>query len=277
MVGVITAVDAPSGRGLQKRESAVKQYALSKGLCILQPEKLKNPDFLAELASLKADLQVVVAFRMLPELVWAMPPKGTFNLHASLLPNYRGAAPINRAIMDGAKETGATTFFLQQEIDTGSIIFQEKLPIGDDETAGELHDRLMMTGAQLVLKTVRAIESGNYSSAEQNMLGDYPRAPKIFKEDGVIDWHLSLDDIYNQVRGLSPYPAAFTMLDGKVFKIYKAAKEPGAISEVPGTFVSDNKNFLKVAADGGYLQLLEVQLEGKKRIAIKEFLNGYRF
>jgi methionyl-tRNA formyltransferase len=214
---------------------------------------------------------------MLPQVVWDMPPMGTINLHGSLLPDYRGAAPINRAIMDGAPITGVTTFFLQQAIDTGNIIYQEKIPIADNETAGELHDRMMQVGAFLILKTVNAIKAGNAPSVPQNMLGEHPLAPKIFKEDCLIDWQQPLDVIYNHVRGLSPYPAAFAMLDGKVFKIYKAEKEFGPVNHHRGEFVTDNRSYLKVAAADGYLVLTEVQIEGKKKMTVKEFLNGYRF
>ncbi|MDX2001961.1 MAG: methionyl-tRNA formyltransferase [Chitinophagales bacterium] len=276
VVGVVTATDKPAGRGKQLSESAVKQYAVSKGLRVLQPEKLKDPAFLSKLQALKADLQVVVAFRMLPEVVWNMPPLGTINLHASLLPKYRGAAPINRAIMNGEKETGLTTFFLQHEIDTGNIIFQEEMPIGPDETAGQLHDRMMAMGAELVLKTIKAIEAGSYPQVPQAHVMDAPTAPKIFREDGEINWSMPAASIYNLIRGLSPYPAAWTVLDGKTFKIYETSIEKTTPIEPAGTFVTDNKSFIKVAAADGYLQLLQVQQEGKKKMGVKEFLNGYK-
>jgi methionyl-tRNA formyltransferase len=277
VVGVITAPDKPAGRGNQLSQSAVKQYAVSKGLRLLQPEKLKNEEFLTELKSLKADLQIVVAFRMLPEVVWDMPPLGTFNLHGSLLPKYRGAAPINRAIMDGQKETGVTTFFLQHEIDTGNIIFQDTLPIGENETAGELHDRMMVAGAELVLKTVQAIEAGNYPQIPQADIKDAPKAPKIFREDCRIDWNQPVEHIFNHIRGLSPYPTAWTELNGKTFKIYRAEKVLGTPGNSPGQFSSDNKTYIHVAAKDGYLDLKEIQLEGKKRMSTEEFLRGYRF
>ncbi|MFN3316928.1 MAG: methionyl-tRNA formyltransferase, partial [Raineya sp.] len=210
IVGVVTAPDKPAGRGKQMQVSEVKQYALSQNLPILQPEKLKSPDFLAELQALKADLQVVVAFRMLPEVVWAMPPIGTFNLHASLLPKYRGAAPINWAIINGETETGVTTFFLQHEIDTGNIIFQEKEPISPTDTAGSLYQRLMHKGAKLVLKTVQTIEKGDVQTFPQ--VGEITHAPKIFRETCQIDWNKTSTEIYNFVRGLAPYPAAWTTL-----------------------------------------------------------------
>ncbi|MBC7892282.1 MAG: methionyl-tRNA formyltransferase, partial [Sphingobacteriaceae bacterium] len=220
VVAVITAPDKPAGRGHHLQQSAVKQYAASVGLPVLQPEKLKNAEFLEELQSYHADLQVVVAFRMLPEVVWAMPPLGTFNLHASLLPQYRGAAPINWAIINGETETGVTTFFIRQEIDTGPLLFQETEPIHPDDTAGTLHDRLMQHGAALVLKTVQAIEAGEYPDLPQSEARDLKKAPKIFKETGEIDWNQPAETVRNFVRGLSPYPAAWTTLSGKVLKIF---------------------------------------------------------
>ncbi|UPK68875.1 methionyl-tRNA formyltransferase [Chitinophaga filiformis] len=276
VVGVITAPDKPAGRGLQLQQSAVKQYAVSKGLRVLQPEKLKNPEFLEELRSLKADLQVVVAFRMLPEVVWDMPALGTINVHASLLPNYRGAAPINWAIINGEKQSGVTTFKLQHEIDTGDILFSQSVDIRDDETAGELHDDLMATGAGLLLKTVQALASGNAKGTPQAHIKaeDIKHAPKIFKEDCQIKWEQPVEQIYNLVRGLSPYPAAWTMLNGKGLKIFKATREHATPVVAPGQVVSDNKTYLKIAAADGYLSLLEIQLEGKKRMDIEAFLRG---
>ncbi len=278
IVGVITSPDKPAGRGQQMHESAIKKYALSVGLPVLQPEKLKNSEFLAELKNLRADLQIVVAFRMLPELVWNMPPKGTFNLHSSLLPQYRGAAPINWAIINGEKETGVTTFFLQQEIDTGNILFQEKTAINADETAGELHDRLMQIGAQLVLKTVRAIENNSYSELPQKSLDPktLKHAPKIFKDDCLVDWNQSVDEIHNFIRGLSPYPTAFSLFREQTLKIYQTKKEKIPPKEPPGTFLSDGKSYLKVACTDGYIHLLELQLQGKKRLSISDFLRGFR-
>lgn len=279
IVGVITAPDKPAGRGLQLQESAVKKYAVSKGLPVLQPEKLKNPEFIAQLAALKADLQVVVAFRMLPEIVWNMPPEGTINVHASLLPNYRGAAPINWAIINGEKESGVTTFKLQHEIDTGDILLADKVVIRDDETAGELHDELMHTGARLLLKTVQAMAAGTAQETPQANIAaaDIKHAPKIFKETCQINWQDPLDKIYNLVRGLSPYPAAWTTLQDKSIKIYKAHKEQGQPSIAPGEFDTDHKTYVRIAAPDGYLYLDEVQLEGKKRMDIAAFLRGYRF
>ena len=279
IVGVITAPDKPAGRGLQMQESAVKRYAVSKGLTVLQPEKLKNPDFITALQALKADLQVVVAFRMLPEIVWNMPPEGTINVHASLLPNYRGAAPINWAIINGEKESGVTTFKLQHEIDTGDILFSDKVTIREDETAGELHDDLMKTGAALLLKTVQAIAAGNIQETPQaNIPADaIKHAPKIFKETCQINWQQPLNNIYNLVRGLSPYPAAWTVFQGKTLKIYKAHKENTTPSKTPGDFDTDQKTYVKIAAPDGYLYLDEVQLEGKKKMDIEAFLRGYRF
>ena len=276
IVAVITAPDKPAGRGLQLQQSPVKKYALEKNIPVLQPEKLKNPPFLEELKSYKADLQIVIAFRMLPELVWDMPRLGTFNLHASLLPQYRGAAPINRAIMNGEKETGLTTFFLQQEIDTGHILLQEKILIGEDETAGGLHDKMMLAGADLVLKTVQAIETDALTPIPQTESEEIKHAPKIFKEDCRIDWTQHINSIHNHIRGLSPYPAAWTTLQGKNFKIYKAKKEETRHIYPAGKIFTDGKTYMKVAAQNGFIQLLEIQLEGKKRMPVSEFLKGFQ-
>lgn len=278
IVGVITAPDKPAGRGLQLQESAVKKYAVTKGLKILQPEKLKNPEFLEELTALKAHLQVVVAFRMLPEVVWNMPPLGTINVHASLLPDYRGAAPINWAIINGEKVSGVTTFKLQHAIDTGNVLFSAQVPISDDETAGELHDDLMQTGAQVLLKTVAAIAAGTAEEQPQPALDPekIKHAPKIFKEDGRINWQQPIDKIYNLVRGLSPYPTAWTTLQDKQLKIFKASKEHATPAVAPGEPVTDNRSYLKIAASDGYLVLQEIQLEGKKKMEIEAFLRGFR-
>jgi methionyl-tRNA formyltransferase len=276
VVGVITAPDKPAGRGNQIQQSAVKKYAVAHNLNVLQPEKLKAPDFLEELKALNADLQIVVAFRMLPEVVWNMPPKGTFNLHGSLLPAYRGAAPINWAVMNGETQTGVTTFFLQHEIDTGSIIHQATLPIGPDETTGEVHDRMMALGAETVLQTVKEIEIGTVKATPQDMTGDYPHAPKIFRENCKINWEQPLDKVYNHIRGLGPYPAAWTDLDGKTLKIYKAQKETANHDLPIGSIDTDGKTYLKFAVSGGYILAEELQLEGKKRLAVKEFLLGWR-
>jgi methionyl-tRNA formyltransferase len=279
VVGVVTAPDKPAGRGLQLQESAVKKYAVSKGLHVMQPEKLKNPAFIEELQSLKADLQVVVAFRMLPVIVWDMPPLGTINVHASLLPNYRGAAPINWAIINGEKQSGVTTFKLKHEIDTGDVLFSAAVDIRDDETAGELHDDLMQTGADLLLKTVQALASGDVHEIPQAQIDakDVKHAPKIFKEDCKINWEQPIAHIHNLVRGLSPYPTAFTMLNDKTLKIFKAVKEEAKPSVAPGEVVTDGKTYLKIAAVDGYLSLLELQLEGKKRMEVADFLRGHRF
>jgi methionyl-tRNA formyltransferase len=287
IVAVVTVPDKPAGRGQQLQQSAVKKYALEKGLKILQPEKLKSEEFLTELRDLKADLQIVVAFRMLPEVVWSMPPLGTFNLHGSLLPQYRGAAPINWAIINGEKETGVSTFFLQHEIDTGKIIFREKTSIGEDETAGDVHDRLMHIGAGLVLKTVQAIERNDYPQTDQSVLiaaGEKEKhAPKIFKEDCRIDWNTGVDDIHNKIRGLSPYPAAFTEIGAQTdqgnevhsLKIFRSKKEKGGHSLLPGTIESDAKTFMKVAAKDGFIHLTDLQLAGKKRLSAADFLRGF--
>lgn len=278
VVVVITAPDKPSGRGLQMHETPVKKYAVSQNIPVLQPEKLKNPDFLKQLRSYQADLQVVVAFRMLPEVVWNMPTIGTFNLHGSLLPQYRGAAPINWAVINGDAETGVTTFFIQQEIDTGNIIFAEKEPILQDDNAGTVHDKLMDRGANLVLKTVRAIESGNYPQMPQQMDVELKAAPKIFKETCQINWNQSAEKVHNFVRGLSPYPASWTVLSEKKCKIYQS--EIGDLvnnsSEI-GSFKTDEKTFLAFRCSDKWLNIKELQLEGKKRMSIEEFLRGYRF
>lgn len=280
VVGVVTVPDKPAGRGQQIQQSAVKKYALEKGLKILQPEKLKDETFLNELKALKADLQIVVAFRMLPEVVWNMPPLGTYNLHASLLPKYRGAAPINWAIINGEKESGVTTFKLQHEIDTGNILFQERTPITEQMTAGELHDTLMSIGAELVLKSVKAIETGNYKLLPQKD-EESIHAPKIFKDTCKINWALSGEKINHLIRGLSPYPAAYTEYIDKNgqptgIKIFKSSfiKEP--VLHKPGTVISDQKKFLKVACVDGYISISELQMAGKKRILTEEFLRGFQ-
>ncbi|SDP60344.1 methionyl-tRNA formyltransferase [Mucilaginibacter sp. OK268] len=279
IVGVVTAPDKPAGRGQKVSESAVKQYAVANGLKVLQPEKLKNPEFLAELKSLHADLQVVVAFRMLPEVVWAMPPKGTINLHASLLPQYRGAAPINWVLINGEKESGATTFFLKHEIDTGDVLFTEKVTLNGHETAGTLHDWLMNKGAGLLVKTVKAVESGRYHEHPQTALltgEELKHAPKIFKEDCLIDWTQPAQNIYNKIRGLSPIPTAYTELNGKVLKIYGSELQTEVPAIQPGDFLTDNKTYLKFAAKDGFISLTDIQLEGKKRMGIEDFLRGMR-
>ena len=285
VVGVITAPDKPAGRGRQLSESAVKKYALENGLNVLQPEKLKNAEFLAELESLKADLQIVVAFRMLPEVVWNMPPLGTFNLHASLLPQYRGAAPLNWAIINGERETGVTTFLLDQEIDTGRIIFQERIDIGENDSVGDLHDRMMVVGASLVLKTVDALAAGMVEAVEQTALINTPEiiihAPKIFKDDCRIDWIRDTESVRNLIRGLSPYPAAWTELvhqntsEIMTAKIYAAIRDNNNLPGSPGTLQSDGKTFLKIACVDGWLSVTDIQLSGKKRMKTEELLRGF--
>lgn len=276
VVAVVTAPDKPAGRGQKLNESAVKKYAVEKGIPVLQPEKLKNPEFIAELKSYQADLQVVVAFRMLPEVVWDMPPKGTINLHGSLLPQYRGAAPINHAIINGEKESGVTTFFLTHEIDTGNIILSDSTAIANDETAGDLHDKLMYIGANLLVKTLKAIEAGEVNEQPQPQSGELKHAPKIFKDDCKIDWNNEAQTVYNLIRGLSPYPTAFTFLNDKTLKVFKAEiedKEPGIVA---GGFLTDGKTYLKFAAKDGFIKLLDIQYEGKKRMLIEDFLRGMR-
>jgi len=276
IVGVVTAPDKPAGRGMKLSESEVKKYAVKNNLKILQPDKLKHPDFIEELRQLKADLQVVVAFRMLPEMVWKMPPLGTINLHASLLPQYRGAAPINWAIINGEKETGVTTFKLQQEIDTGNILLQEKIKINDNETAGTLHDKMKSIGAELLLKTVQQLQNGTLQEHAQSYSSMLRLAPKIFSEDCKINWDQNVEDIFNFIRGLSPYPAAFTFLHGKKLKIFSAEKQQHIGLGSPGDYVTNNKSYLKFAAKDGYISIKELQSEGKKRMNVVDFLRGWR-
>ncbi|MEN9332212.1 MAG: hypothetical protein RLZZ94_1302 [Bacteroidota bacterium] len=285
VVAVVTAPDKPAGRGQQLTFSAVKEYALSKGLKVLQPEKLKAQSFLDEVKSLQADLQIVVAFRMMPEVLWSMPPLGTFNLHGSLLPQYRGAAPINRAVMNGEKVTGLTTFFLQQEIDTGSIIFREEVPIGENESAGELHDQMMQIGATLVLKTVQQIEKGKIEAMPQssffNSTDELKHAPKIFKEDCKLNFSKTAAEIHNHIRGLSPYPGAFVEFqksDDSIFamKIFKSEKEEAGVF-LTHQLVTDGKTFLKISGADGFINVLEAQLPGKKRMPIGDLLRGFHF
>lgn len=286
VVGVITAPDKPAGRGQRIHQTAVKQYADEQGLKTLQPEKLKNPDFINELKELEADLQVVVAFRMLPEVVWNMPPLGTFNLHASLLPKYRGAAPLNWAIINGETESGVTTFKLQHAIDTGNVIFQEKTAIGPDDNVEVLHDKLMEIGAGLVTKTVDALAYGDVEMIAQEDLilkGYHPTpAPKIFKDDCLIKWDRPAAEIKNFVQGLSPYPAAWTKLfpaeSGKetTAKIFKVEVEDVDGVTEPGTISSDRKTFMKIATSKGWISIKEIQLAGKKRMDVVDFLRGFQ-
>ena len=274
VVGVITATDKLGGRGKKKLlQSAVKKFALEHDIPVLQPKNLKSEAFLEDLRALRPNLQVVVAFRMLPEVVWNLPEYGTFNLHGSLLPRYRGAAPINWAVINGEKETGVTSFFLQQEIDTGDMILQERLPIGPDETAGEVHDRMMTLGANVVLRTVQAIEQGEVPTAVQDHQ-KATKAPKIYHDDCRIDFSLPVLQVHNFVRGLSPYPAAWTRLGDQKFKILRTKMTDLSSGLQPGSIFIEEGQLLAVTADG-VLQLLEVQLQGRKRMSATDFINGY--
>lgn len=276
VVAVVTVPDKPAGRGQKQTASPVKIYAESQGIPVLQPEKLKNPAFLEELKSYNADLQVVVAFRMLPEVVWSMPSKGTFNLHSSLLPQYRGAAPINWAVINGETETGVTTFFIEKDIDTGKIIFQDKEPISPEDNAGTLYERLMRKGANLVVKTVHAIEEGSYPQEPQSEPEDIKAAPKIFRETCEIDWNRPAAEIHNFVRGLSPYPAAWTTLNGLSCKVFKTKIVESEGNAQPGEYHSDGKSYLHFHTADGWLAIEELQIEGKKRMAVGDFLRGYK-
>ena len=283
IVGVVTAPDKPAGRGQKLQQSAVKIFARDHNLPVLQPEKLKDENFLDELQSLKPDLQIIVAFRMLPEVVWKLPALGTFNLHGSLLPRYRGAAPLNWAIMNGDTESGVTTFLLKQEIDTGNILFREKVSITPDETVGELHDQLMGIGAELVIKTVDALAEGTAKPIPQHQLTLEPEklhAPKIFKEDCRINWALGTQYIHNKIRGLSPYPAAWTEISAPSkenisLKIFRTIPEQKSHNYDPGTLLSDQKKWMKIACSDGFLSVTDLQLAGKKRMGIEEFLRGF--
>jgi methionyl-tRNA formyltransferase len=289
VVGVITAPDKPAGRGMQLQQSAVKKYAVENNLTILQPEKLKNPDFLEKLKNVQANLQVVVAFRMLPEIVWNMPTYGTINVHGSLLPNYRGAAPINWAIINGEIETGVTTFKLQHEIDTGNILLQEKFTIAENDTAGTVHDKMKVIGAATLIKTLDKLIEGTLKEFPQNDFsptltentdtslrkdGMGLHAPKLFTETCKIDWNNSTETIYNLIRGLSPYPAAFSYLQTKILKIFNAKKEIVTHHHPIGEYVTDNKTYLKFATSNGFVHCLEIQLEGKKKMKVEDFLRG---
>lgn len=275
IVAVITAPDKPQGRGQKISYSPVKESALKYDIPVLQPTNLKSPDFLTELKGYNANLQIVVAFRMLPEAIWSMPSIGTFNLHASLLPQYRGAAPINWAIINGEKETGVTTFFLKHEIDTGSVIFQEKEIILDEDNVGSLYDRLMTRGAQLVLRTVKAIATGNYPSTPQANHEYLKHAPKIFKETCEIDWSQKSTAVRDFVRGLSPYPAAWCKLNGKTYKVFKVSIDVKDDKQnKPGTIYTDNKNYLYVKTLDGWIAIEELQPEGKRKMNILEFFRG---
>ncbi len=282
IVGVITAPDKPGGRGMQLQQSAVKKYAVENNLHILQPEKLKNPEFITALKSLNADLQIVVAFRMLPEVVWNMPSMGSVNLHGSLLPQYRGAAPINWAVINGEKETGVTTFKLKHEIDTGDILLQESFPIGENDTAGDVHDRMKNIGAALLVKTVKGLADDTLTETPQpstinHQLSTLLHAPKIFTETCKIDFTKTVEEVHNLIRGLSPFPGAFTQLNGKTCKIFKAEKIITLPQVQDGAYQTDGKTFLKFACSNGYISIKELQLEGKKKMLIEDFLRGYRF
>ncbi len=280
IVGVVTVADKPAGRGQQIQESAVKKVALANNLPVLQPLKLKDEDFLADLSAFEADLFVVIAFRMLPEVVWNMPPMGSINLHGSLLPQFRGAAPINHAIISGEKETGVTTFFIEQEIDMGNILLQERTPISENETAGELHDRLMHIGANLVCTTLTGVFDGSLKSKPQDEfdLKNLKHAPKIFKANCEINWQKSAQEVHDFVRGLSPYPAAWTtflMPEIKTAKIFKTLKTGHMTSSNFGEVLIE-KDQLFIACSNEYLEIIELQLEGKKRVKVAEFVRGLR-
>jgi methionyl-tRNA formyltransferase len=279
IAAVVTAPDKPSGRGLKLSESAVKRFAIQNNIPVLQPVKLKDPEFHEQLKSFHPDVQIVVAFRMLPEAVWSMPPLGTINLHGSLLPQYRGAAPINRAIMNGESKTGVTTFKLQQEIDTGNILLMEEMSIGPDETAGGLHDRMKEIGAGLVIKTIRGLMDGTLREKPQPTVdpAGLKMAPKIFTADCEIQWVDPVQKIYNQIRGLSPFPGAFTLLESKICKIFRSRMEINGQSGNTGKMETDGKTWLRYTAANGFIYIEEMQLEGKKKMGIADFLRGYRF
>lgn len=281
IVSVVTAPDKPAGRGLQLQQSAVKKYAVENNLPVLQPTKLKDPAFIEVLKVLDAQLFVVVAFRMLPEVVWDMPPMGTINVHGSLLPSYRGAAPINWAVINGEKETGATTFKLKAAIDTGNILLQDKLPITDEDTAGSVHDTMMVLGANLLVTTLTGLVNNTLVEKDQETIIDndptlLKHAPKIFTETCTINWTEDATSIYNLIRGLSPFPGALTKLDDKILKIFESAKEINNHTNKIGSVSTDNKAYLKFACADGYIQVLDLQLEGKKRMKVADFLRGYK-
>ena len=278
VVGVITATDKMGGRGGKKLiESDVKKYAVSQGLNILQPKNLKNSEFVAEVRALKADLQIVVAFRMLPEVIWNMPKHGTYNLHGSLLPRFRGAAPIHWAVMTGAEETGVTSFKLKHEIDTGDLLFQERTKIADEDTTGDVYTRLMHIGAKVVLKTVQAVQAGEVKLMEQDN-SQVSKAPKIYHETCEIDFARKSKDVYNHIRGLNPFPTAWTTIDGLECKVLKSGMSDEELDPAhkPGTILTDNKRYLKVACSDGYLAILDLKMQGKKKMDIKSLLNGYK-
>jgi methionyl-tRNA formyltransferase len=279
VVGVVTSPDKPAGRGMQLQQSAVKQFALAHDLAVLQPEKLKSAEFFEALKQWKPDLQVVVAFRMLPEQIWSFPPMGTLNVHGSLLPQYRGAAPINWAIINGEKETGVTTFQLQHTIDTGAILLQDRIAIAGNNTAGEIHDTMMEVGAQLLVKTLHGLFDNSIKAVPQEqVIGNdtLKHAPKIFTKDCEIDWNKPCASIHNLIRGLAPFPGAITKIDGKIVKLFLTQIIESTPTEAPGTFITDGKTFAKIACKDGYIGLANIQWEGKKRMPIIDFLRGYR-
>jgi methionyl-tRNA formyltransferase len=277
IVAIVTAPDKPAGRGMHLSETAVKKYAIQHNIPVLQPVNLKDNDFIIQLKSFQADLQIVVAFRMLPEVVWSMPSMGTINLHGSLLPQYRGAAPINRAIMNGEKETGVTTFKLQHAIDTGNILLKKTIPLTDDTTAGELHESMKVIGADLLVETIEGLIKGTLQEQPQIIPTDSQlhTAPKIHTNDCIIDFNNSVEHVHNQIRGLSPFPGAITKIHNKTFKIYRSAKEHTVCNQAYGTPLTDGKNYLKFACSDGYILCKEVQMEGRKRMDIESFLRGY--
>jgi methionyl-tRNA formyltransferase len=278
VVAVITAPDKPAGRGQKIQQSPVKEYAVSQGIPVLQPTNLKSEVFLEELRSYQANLQIIVAFRMLPEVVWAMPELGSFNIHGSLLPQYRGAAPINWAIINGEKETGVTSFFLKHEIDTGDLLFQERVPILEEDNFGSMYEKLKYKGAELAVRTVHAIERGEVQPQPQLASAETKHAPKIFKETCEINWDQPAQQVRDFIRGLSPYPAAWTRFDGKTFKIFKTeVVEDTTYTLQPGQIMTDNKTYLHVQTAAGGLSILDLQMEGKKRMPVQDLLRGFKF
>lgn len=276
VVGVVTAPDKPAGRGMQLQQSAVKQFAMEHGLPIAQPEKLKAPEFIAQIQAWEPDIQIVVAFRMLPESIWSFPPMGTLNVHGSLLPQYRGAAPINWAIINGEKETGVTTFRLQHAIDTGDILLQERIPITENMTAGELHDIMMEVGAQTLVKTLKGLMDQNIQAIPQKEDSNIQHAPKIFTKDCSINWEQPAEKVHNLIRGLAPFPGALTKVDGKIVKLFSTSVINETPKETIGSFVTDGKTYAKFACSNGYILLNDIQWEGKRRMPIADFLRGYK-
>lgn len=277
VVAVVTAPDKPGGRGMQLQESAVKQFAIENNIPVLQPEKLKSPEFFDTLKTLKPDLQVVVAFRMLPEIIWSFPPMGTLNVHGSLLPQYRGAAPINWAIINGEKQTGVTTFQLQHAIDTGNILLQTPIDISENMTAGELHDTMKEVGAALLVKTIEGLNNNSIQAKAQLEISvELKHAPKIFTTDCAINWENPAITIHNLIRGLAPFPGAITKIEGKIVKLFTTHIIDTPAAEKAGTFITDGKTFAKIACSNGYIGIDDIQWEGKKRMPINDFLRGYR-